>query len=222
MPQAKGVWGLGSCGISTLQFQVGHLSQVIEKVSIAEELVNSFPPGGDSYEQIEDIVNNCSDLEYSDSEGSYSIESKRETESDISADEDDNFSNDCGNDVEIQLDTGACISVMSVRQFCKVSSQNKIERGNVILRPFGGELIKPVFEATVEVKYKDQHRTLDQIFKDIPGVDIYLDDIKIAGPKAEVRDERLSEVLKRLQHHGWHVNLNKCKIWFLKLNPVVI
>ncbi|GBL88737.1 hypothetical protein AVEN_184546-1, partial [Araneus ventricosus] len=56
----------------------------------------------------------------------------------------------------MQLDTGACISAMSISQFRKVSPQAKIERGNVILRAFAVELIKPVFETAVVVKYKDQ------------------------------------------------------------------
>ncbi|GBN23997.1 hypothetical protein AVEN_153264-1 [Araneus ventricosus] len=48
--------------------------------------------------EIEYLVNNFSDLVYSDSEDSQSIDSERKTESEHSADEDENFSNDCGND----------------------------------------------------------------------------------------------------------------------------
>ncbi|GBL98888.1 hypothetical protein AVEN_165714-1 [Araneus ventricosus] len=102
--------------------------------------------------------------------------------------------------VKMQLDTGACISVTSVRQFRKVSPQTKIEHSNVILRAFGGELIKPMYEATVVVKYKDQvkvkkiylcDRELDPLF----GVDWFKDfrlDLK------EIKNVKLKTVSKEL------------------------
>ncbi|GBL91532.1 hypothetical protein AVEN_23603-1 [Araneus ventricosus] len=57
---------------------------------------------------------------------------------------------------KITLNVYRCMHFCYVSQFLKVSPQTKIEHSNVILRVVGGELIKPVFEATVVVKYKDQ------------------------------------------------------------------
>ncbi|GBO38665.1 hypothetical protein AVEN_76067-1 [Araneus ventricosus] len=52
---------------------------------------------------------------------------------------------------------------LDIGQFLKVSPQTKLQHSNIILRAFGGELIKPVYETTVAVKYEDQSRDENEI-----------------------------------------------------------
>ncbi|XP_041940375.1 uncharacterized protein K02A2.6-like [Alosa sapidissima] len=55
-------------------------------------------------------------------------------------------------------------------------------------------------------------RMMSSILKDIQGVQCYLDDIIIAGPTAEVHDQRLTVVLQRIKEAGLMLNLSKCNI----------
>ncbi|GBM74724.1 hypothetical protein AVEN_274857-1 [Araneus ventricosus] len=64
-------------------------------------MASNFRRNGSVYlnhKEIEDVVNNFSDLEYSDSEGSYIIESESRTESELSEHKVKKVSNDCRND----------------------------------------------------------------------------------------------------------------------------
>lgn len=57
-------------------------------------------------------------------------------------------------------------------------------------------------------------RTMENILGGIPGVAIFLNDIRIAGKDVEQHLERLELVLKRLSEHNLFINLDKCA--FLK------
>jgi len=57
-------------------------------------------------------------------------------------------------------------------------------------------------------------REIETVLKGIPGVSIFLDDIKITGPNDQVHLERLKEVLTRLAK--FNIQINKEKSEFLK------
>lgn len=53
-------------------------------------------------------------------------------------------------------------------------------------------------------------REIEQILKDIEGVTVFLDDIKITAPNDEVHLQRLEMVLMRLSKYNMRVNFDKC------------
>jgi len=55
------------------------------------------------------------------------------------------------------------------------------------------------------------HRTFTEIFGDIKGVKIYIDDIIIHAKNEEEHDEILRQVCKRVREYGVRFNMNKCK-----------
>ncbi|XP_017482654.1 PREDICTED: uncharacterized protein K02A2.6-like [Rhagoletis zephyria] len=57
-------------------------------------------------------------------------------------------------------------------------------------------------------------RLMEQAIGDIPGVSVFLDDIKVTAPDDDTHIQRVEEVLKRLDHYNMHVNLEKSQ--FLK------
>ncbi|XP_044764494.1 uncharacterized protein K02A2.6-like [Coccinella septempunctata] len=52
-------------------------------------------------------------------------------------------------------------------------------------------------------------REIENILKDIPGVSVFIDDIKITAPDDETHYERLEEVLSRLAKHNIRINYDK-------------
>ena len=55
------------------------------------------------------------------------------------------------------------------------------------------------------------HKTVSDIIGDIPGVEIYIDDVLIAAPDEHTHDKRLREVLVRFKNAGLKLNLKKCQ-----------
>ncbi|XP_053690892.1 uncharacterized protein K02A2.6-like [Sabethes cyaneus] len=60
-------------------------------------------------------------------------------------------------------------------------------------------------------------RLMEQIFQGIPGVTVFIDDIRVTGPDDVTPLQRLEEVLKRLDLHGMRVNRNKCDFFSDKI-----
>lgn len=56
-------------------------------------------------------------------------------------------------------------------------------------------------------------REISQILQGIPGVSVFLDDVKITGPNDETHLCRLREVLKRFHEHNMRVNVSKCEFF---------
>nr|CAI5835249.1 unnamed protein product [Callosobruchus analis] len=56
-------------------------------------------------------------------------------------------------------------------------------------------------------------REMENILKDISGVSVFLDDIKITGPDNSTHLERLEAVLSRLASHNVRVNFDKCQFF---------
>ena len=54
-------------------------------------------------------------------------------------------------------------------------------------------------------------KTMDTLLQGVPNTLCYLDDILITGKTDAKHLQNLSEVLKRLQHHGLRVKLTKCR-----------
>lgn len=52
-------------------------------------------------------------------------------------------------------------------------------------------------------------RAIENILQGIPGVSVFLDDIRITGPTNEIHLQRLEEVLQRLQEHQLKINVEK-------------
>ena len=51
-----------------------------------------------------------------------------------------------------------------------------------------------------------------QILKDCPGTHNIHDDIRVVGTSDEEHDERLNEVMTKLEESGLTLNYDKCKI----------
>lgn len=56
-------------------------------------------------------------------------------------------------------------------------------------------------------------REIENILKDIEGVSVFLDDIKITAPNDEIHMQRLETVLQRLDKHNMRVNFDKCEFF---------
>ncbi|XP_055585220.1 uncharacterized protein K02A2.6-like [Uranotaenia lowii] len=56
-------------------------------------------------------------------------------------------------------------------------------------------------------------REISQRLGDIPGVSVFLDDIKVTGPDDETHLQRLGMVLQRLDEHGMRLNVTKCEFF---------
>ncbi|XP_062557343.1 uncharacterized protein K02A2.6-like [Armigeres subalbatus] len=56
-------------------------------------------------------------------------------------------------------------------------------------------------------------REISQLLADIPGVSVFLDDIKVTGPTEEEHLRRLKIVLQRLEEHGMRLNVAKCEFF---------
>ncbi len=54
-------------------------------------------------------------------------------------------------------------------------------------------------------------RKMNELLADIPGVLVHVDDILIFATTRDVHDQRLHEVLKRIQNEGLTLNKDKCK-----------
>lgn len=54
-------------------------------------------------------------------------------------------------------------------------------------------------------------REIENILKDIDGVTVFLDDIKITAPNDKLHIQRLATVLQRLEKHNMRANFNKCE-----------
>lgn len=52
-------------------------------------------------------------------------------------------------------------------------------------------------------------RFMENLLRDIPGVSVFLDDIKITGENDELDLKRVEEVLKRLAEHNMRINVEK-------------
>ena len=61
------------------------------------------------------------------------------------------------------------------------------------------------------------HKTVQQIFDNIDGVKVYIDDLLIWGENKEQHDERLFQVLDRAKQVNLTLNLNKCEFRVLKI-----
>lgn len=56
-------------------------------------------------------------------------------------------------------------------------------------------------------------REIENILKDIPGVSVFLDDIKITGPDDDTHFQRLEEVFSRLAKYNIRINYEKCQFF---------
>nr|XP_029720499.1 uncharacterized protein LOC115262237 [Aedes albopictus] len=56
-------------------------------------------------------------------------------------------------------------------------------------------------------------RLMEEVLNGIPGVTVFLDDIRVTGPNDQVHLQRLEEVLKRLSQYNMRINLDKCQFF---------
>ncbi|XP_055614964.1 uncharacterized protein K02A2.6-like [Toxorhynchites rutilus septentrionalis] len=56
-------------------------------------------------------------------------------------------------------------------------------------------------------------RLMEQVLNGIPGVTVFLDDIRITGPNNFVHLQRLEEVLKRLSSYNMRIHIEKCRFF---------
>lgn len=65
-------------------------------------------------------------------------------------------------------------------------------------------------------------RTIESILEDIPGVAIFLDDIRIAGSNVEDHFRTLEKVLARLQEYNVRINRDKSEFFMEQNNKLII
>nr|XP_012150420.1 PREDICTED: uncharacterized protein K02A2.6-like [Megachile rotundata] len=63
-------------------------------------------------------------------------------------------------------------------------------------------------------------RTIENILKDMPGVVVFLDDIRIAGVDSRDHLQKLRQVFTRLQKYNIRINVDKRFTDFLKVNGI--
>ena len=68
-----------------------------------------------------------------------------------------------GKPVSMELDTGAAVSVMSNQAFKKLFPQAKLNKSQLILKTYTGQIMKVVGEFPVDVRYKEQQKSLDLV-----------------------------------------------------------
>ncbi|XP_055522452.1 uncharacterized protein K02A2.6-like [Wyeomyia smithii] len=56
-------------------------------------------------------------------------------------------------------------------------------------------------------------RLMEQVLNGIPGVTVFLDDIRVTGPNDLIHLQRLEDVLKRLSSYNMRINLEKCQFF---------
>ncbi|XP_058456616.1 uncharacterized protein K02A2.6-like [Malaya genurostris] len=56
-------------------------------------------------------------------------------------------------------------------------------------------------------------RLMEEVLNGIPGVTVFLDDIRVTGPNDQVHLQRLEEVMKRLCKYNMRINLDKCQFF---------
>lgn len=56
------------------------------------------------------------------------------------------------------------------------------------------------------------HRTFAEIFRDIKGIQVYIDDLLIYAKTEQEHNRILREVLRKADEAGIRINKNKCKI----------
>ncbi|XP_062713385.1 uncharacterized protein K02A2.6-like [Aedes albopictus] len=56
-------------------------------------------------------------------------------------------------------------------------------------------------------------RLMEEILSGIPGVTVFLDDIRVTGPNDQEHLRRLTEVLKRLSTYNMRINIDKCQFF---------
>ncbi|XP_063915720.1 uncharacterized protein K02A2.6-like [Zophobas morio] len=61
-------------------------------------------------------------------------------------------------------------------------------------------------------------REMENILNGIPGVSVFLDDIRITGPDDLIHIQRLEEVLKRLHKYNIKINTDKCEFFKKEIN----
>ena len=97
------------------------------------------------------------------------------------------------------------------RAFHQIKLSNKSSKYLVITTPFGRfRYLRMPFGICSDTEvFQD---VFEEIFGDIEGVDLYVDDIRIRGKNQKEHDERLLLVLKRARERNIKFNLKKCKI----------
>ncbi|XP_055915493.1 uncharacterized protein K02A2.6-like [Eupeodes corollae] len=63
-------------------------------------------------------------------------------------------------------------------------------------------------------------RYMEELLSDIPGVSIFIDDVKITGRDNEEHLDRLFQVLSRLDKNNMRINVNKCQFFQDKIEYV--
>ena len=69
--------------------------------------------------------------------------------------------------IEMEVDTGAPVTVLSEDLFCSKFTQHEIKPVNAHLRTYSGELIKPIGVAEVTAAYNDQKESLPLVITPI-------------------------------------------------------
>ncbi|XP_053698840.1 uncharacterized protein K02A2.6-like [Sabethes cyaneus] len=60
-------------------------------------------------------------------------------------------------------------------------------------------------------------RLMEEVLNGIPGVTVFLDDIRVTGPNDFIHLQRLAEVLKRLSTYNMRINIAKCQFFEKKI-----
>ena len=74
-----------------------------------------------------------------------------------------------GNDVEMELDTGAAHTLMPLQQFKKLFPLMKLKKTDVLLKSYSGDIIHVHDQAIVDVKHNKQQLQLPILVVDSKG-----------------------------------------------------
>lgn len=112
-----------------------------------------------------------------------------------------------GQTLEMEIDTGASLSVISEKTYINLVSKNRappLEKSGTVLRTYTGEEVKPKGSCTVDVCYKGGKYSLPLLVVKEEGPALlgrnWLEEIKINWPRIKQltsHDKRLEEILQK-------------------------
>lgn len=112
-----------------------------------------------------------------------------------------------GQALEMEVDTGASLSVISERIYTKLVSEKRapsLEKSGIVLRTYTGEEVKPKGSCTVDVSYEGQEYSLPLVVVPGEGPALlgrnWLEEIKLNWPRIKQlisHDKRLEEFLQK-------------------------
>ena len=114
-------------------------------------------------------------------------------------------------DIYARLSGSKVFSTLDAKSgFHQIPIDHESSKLTTFLTPFGKfRFLRLPFGITSAAEFF--HKTMVDMIGDIPGVEVYIDDVLISAPDAETHEVRLRQVLTKFRDAGLKLNMDKCK-----------